>query len=325
MTTREHINEYFNGRSFMVLCTVMLVAVATLALSFGVKPLADKGSGLLFSLETPLISDQTLSATVNVLCLLASGFIMLALNKVFTFVRTMTRLSASAFFLLMMATPGALVSFNMGTVMCLIAAVTMMPLFASFQDRHAQHSIFLVFALTATGAMFHYAFLMLIPAYMIGFANMRALDAEGIIAMLIGLLTPFWIVLGLGFINLFDIALPQWHLLGKAHVDLLLAIAAATAVGGITLAVMNLFTILNYRVQTRVYNIFLMILLVMTVIALGVDYHNLAVYLPLLNLLVALQVAQAHTLRSSFGHRYVFMILFVVACCAVAAVNLIRP
>lgn len=324
MTTREHINEYFNGRSFMVLCTVMLVAVAALAMSFGVKPLADKGNGLLFSLETPLIGDKVLSATVNVICLIASGFIMLALNKVFTFVRTMTRLFASAFFLLMMATPAALVSFNMGTVMCLITAVTMMPLFASFQDRHAQRSIFLVFALAATGAMFHYGFLMLIPAYIIGFANMRALDAKGIIAMLLGLLTPFWIVLGLGIINLFDIALPQWYLLGKVHVDLPLAIAATTAVGGITLAVMNLFTILKYRVQTRVYNIFLMVLLVITVIALGLDYHDLAVFLPLLNLLVALQVAQAHTLRSSFGHRYVFMILFVVACIAVAAVNLIR-
>ena len=324
MTTREHINEYFNGRSFMVLCATMLVAVTALALSLGVKPIADKGNGLLFSLNTPLIGDSVLSATVNVICLLASGFIMLALNKVFTFVRTMTRLFASAFFLLMMATPAALVSFNMGTVMCLITAVTMMPLFASFQDRHAQRSIFLVFALAATGAMFHYGFLMLIPAYLIGFANMRALDAKGVIAMLLGLLTPFWIVLGLGIINPFDIAVPQWHLLGKAHVDLPLAIAAATAIGGITLAIMNLFTILNYRVQTRVYNIFLMVLLVITVIALGVDYHDLAVFLPLLNLLVALQVAQAHTLRSSFGHRYVFMLLFVVACIAVAAVNLIR-
>ena len=107
--------------------------------------------------------------------------------------------------------------------------------------------------------------------------------------------------------------------------SLLMALAAATAVLGIVLAVMNLFTILNYRMQTRVYNIFLIILLVMAVLAAGLDYRDMAVFLPLMNLMVAIQVAQGHTLGTAFHHRYVLILLFTVACLAFAVANLLLP
>lgn len=248
---------------------------------------------------------------------------MLALNKVFTFVRSMTRLFVSAFFLLMLANPSGLVSFNAGTLLCLITAVTLMPLFASFQDSHAQRSIFLIFALIATGTMFHYGFVALVPAFLLGFANMRVLNFKGVLAMLIGLVTPFWIVFGLGIVNPLDVRVPGWLLMERPQVSLGLGMAAATAVLGIVLMAMNLLTIMNYRIQPRVYNISLMILLVTVVIAACFDYHDLAVFLPLLNLMVAVQVAQAYTLGTSFRYRFVLMLLFTVISLAVAAYSLL--
>lgn len=325
MSTSEHINEYFNGRSFMLLSALALVAVTAVALSLGVEPSHIQGKGIFFSLQGTLIDAGPISAGINLLCLLATGAIVLALNKVYTFVRSMTHLFVSAFFLLQLANPAGLVAFNAGTLLCLVTAVTLMPLFASFQDSHAQRSIFLIFALIAAGTMFHYGFLVLIPAYLLGFANMRALGLKGVLAMLFGLVTPFWIVLGLGIASPFDVALPQWSLTEKPQMSLQVAVAAATAVLGIVLAVMNLFTIMNYRMQTRVYNIFLIILLAMAVLAACLDYRDLAVFLPLLNLMVAIQVAQGHTLRTAFHLRYVLMLLFTVACLAFAAANLLLP
>lgn len=325
MARSEYINEYFNGRAFMVLCALALVAVTAAALVLGIEPAAVEGKGVFFSLQGTLIDAGMLSAGMNVLCLLLTGAIILALNKVYTFVRSMTHLFGSAFFLLQLAHPSGLVAFNAGTLLCMVAAITLMPLFASFQDGHAQRSIFLIFALVATGTMFHYGFLLLIPAYLLGFANMRALGLKGLLAMLFGLVTPFWIVLGLGIAAPSDAALPQWFMREPPQTNLTVALAVATAVLGIVLAVMNLFTILNYRMQTRVYNIFLMILLVMAIIAACLDYHDLAVFLPLLNLMVALQVAQAYTLRTAFHYRYVLILLFSVACLTAAAANLLLP
>ena len=159
MTTREHINDYFNGRPFMVLCALALMAATAVALSMGVQPAHADSTGLFFPLKGRLIEHGPLSAFINVACLLATGGIMLALNKVFSYVRAVTHLFVSAFFLLQVANPAALVSFNAGTLMALVTALATMPLFASYQDRHSQRSIFLIFTLVATGSMFHYGFL----------------------------------------------------------------------------------------------------------------------------------------------------------------------
>lgn len=308
----------------MLLCALALMSVTAAALTLGVEPSVIEGKGIFFSLQGTPIQAGWMSAAINVLCLLATGGIMLALNKVFTFVRSITRLFVSAFFLFQLAHPSGLVSLNAGTLLCLLTAVTLLPLFASFQDSHSQRSIFLIFALVATGAMFHYGFLVLIPAYLLGFWGMRALGGRGVLAMLIGLVTPYWIVLGLGIASPADASLPQWLLTERPALDLLLISSAATAVLGLLLATMNLVTILNYRMQPRVYNIFLIILLVTAVIAACLDYHDVAVFLPMLNLMVAVQVAQAHVLKPALHYRYVLMILLVVACLATATVQLLH-
>lgn len=325
MARQDHINDYFNGRTFMVLCAVALVVTAAVALSLGVQPCHTSENGVFFTLWEPLIADATLSATVNVLCLLITGGILLAINKVFTFVRSVTHLFVSAFFLLQMANPSGLVSFNAGTLIALVTALTLMPLFTSYQDHHSQHSIFLIFTMVAAGMMFHYGFLMLIPAYLLGFLNMRAMGLKGVLAMMFGLVTPFWITLGLGLASPADFAMPHyegfWQVPQAAWGSHLIMMVAATAILGMVLAGMNLYTIMNYRLQTRVYNIFFIIVLLLALVALCLDFKNLAVYLPLLNLTVAVQVAHVHTLRTA-PYRYLFILLFTAACLASCAFNL---
>ena len=326
MTTREHINEYFNSRAFMVLSAIALVVMAAVAVTMGVQPVDADGSGTFFSFKGNLFKPGPLSAAINVMCLLATGGLMLALNKVFTYVRSTTRLFSSAFFLLQLANPQGLVSLNPGTVLCLVTAVATLPLFASFQDRHAQRSIFLIFALASAGTMFHYGFLVLIPAFILGFLNMGVLNLKGILAMLFGLVTPFWIVLGLGIASPTDFCPPHiqgiWALDLDGGINTLLVLAAVTAVVGIVLAVMNLMTIMNYRMQTRAYNAFFVLTLLITVIAMCINCRDVAVLLPLLGLMVSIQVAHGHTLHATRPHRYVFLLLFIAGCLAAGAANL---
>ncbi len=329
MTAREHINEYFNGRPFMVLCALALMAATAIAWTMGVKPASTSGTGIFFSLDGELMGSGPLSAAVNLLCLLVTGGVMLALNKVFSYVRAVTHLFVSSFFLLQLAHPASLVSFNSGTLLALVTAIAAMPLFASYQDKHSQRSIFLIFAMVAAGTMFHYGFLVLIPAFLLGFLRMGVFNLKGLLAMLFGLITPFWIVLGLGIASPADFAMPHingiWHRPADTAATLLLILTALTALLGVILAVVNLFTIMNYRMQTRVYNAFFVFVLIAVLIALCVDYSDVAVFLPLLNLMVAVQIAHAHTLHPANGLRYVFILLLLVGCIAFAAVNILMP
>ena len=313
----------------MLLCAMALVAVTAVAVTMGVAPVGTQGSGIFFSLQGELFKFSPLSAGVNLLCLLVTGSIILAVNKVYTFVRSMTHLPASVFFLLQLAHPSGLVAFNAGTLLALVTAVMVLPLFASYQDRHSQRSIFLIFAIVATGSMFHYGFLVLLPAVILGFLNMGVLNLKGVLAMLFGLFTPFWIVLGLGIASVADFTVPTingiWNLTVQSLSSPLLVLAALTAVLGIVLAVMNLMTIINYRMQTRVYNAFFVFVLVMTVIALCIDLGDVSVFLPLLNLMVGVQVAHAHTLHPTNHLRYLFIVLLIVGCCAFFAANFLLP
>ena len=329
MTTRERINEYFNSRAFMVLSALALVVTAVMAWAMGVKPAASGGSGIFFTLDGELMGNSALSVTLNVLCLLVTGGMMLALNKVFNYVRAVTHLFVSAFFLLQLAHPASLVTFNAGTMLSLVAAVSAMPLFAAFQDKHSQRRIFLLFALATAGAMFHYGFLALIPAFLLGFLNMGVLNLKGMLAMLFGLITPFWIVLGLGIASPADFVAPQfhgiWHQPGDPAATLLLVLTALTSLLGIVLAVVNLFTIINYRVQTRVYNAFFVFVLVSVIMAICLDYGDVAFFLPLLNLMVAVQIAHVHTLHATHGYRYIFILLLIATCIAFAVANVFMP
>jgi len=320
MAVKEHINEYFNGRAFMTLSALMLIVATAMALSMGIKPVSPMQPGMFFTLEGPLFEPGLASAAINVLCLLATGGIMLAVNKVFTFVRLATHLPAAAFYWLLMAHPQGLVALNAGTLLCLVAAITTLPLFASFQDRHAQRSIFLVFAIIATGTMFHYGFLVLLPVFFLGFLNMGVLNLKGLLAMLFGLITPLWIVLGLGIVSPAHFAMPQfdgiWHLTATPHMGLVHAAAAVIGATGITLALTNLMTIMNYRMQTRVFNGFFVLALVMAMIAMCLNCHSMGDFLPLLSLMVAIQVAHAHTLRTTRPYRFLYILLLMVVCIA---------
>ena len=61
------------------------------------------------------------------------------------------------------------------------------------------------------------------------------------------------------------------------------------------------------------------------IIALCIDYSDVAVFLPLLNLMVGVQVAHAHTLHTANHLRYVFLLLLVMGCLAFCAANILMP
>ena len=144
MSTREHINEYFNGRPFALLCALALMAMSAVALSSGLQPPTGHSAGIFFTLKDELIESGPLAVAANLLCMLAIGGIMLAVNKVYNFVRSVTHLFVSSFFLLQMANPWSLATFNVGSLLVLVTALSILPLFASYQDRHSQRNVFVV-------------------------------------------------------------------------------------------------------------------------------------------------------------------------------------
>lgn len=326
MTRPDKINEFFNSRGFTVVCALMLAIAAGVSVTLSPPPVPDAGSGILYSAQWSAIKQPTLSAALNVVCIIGIGLLMLALNKAFNFVRSFTFIFASVFFLLEMSTPLTCSIFNTGTTLCLILMGGILLLFSSYQDKHSQHSIFLLTAVLTTCSMFQYAFLLLIPAFCFGFMYMRAMTIKGFLAMLLGLLTPLWIVMGLGIAHLTDFKPfginAIWESLDLGQVRMLVVTAASATLLTIVLTAINMLTIMNYRLQLRVYNAFFVLMSLLAIIAMAIDYKDMTAFLPILFLCLSVQVAHSYTL-STFSHRYLFIIALIALAIASCVAQLL--
>lgn len=323
----ERINEALNSRGFALLAGVLLALLSWLALGTGRFGQADTGNGIFFSIADDLgTASPQLSLGLNVVALLLVAALTMLLNKRYNFVRSVSHLPASMFLLLQAACPMVCTHFNTGTALCLTAVLAQFILFSTYQQKgQCQQRIYLVFTVLSLGCMFQYAFVMLILAFFIGLLQMRALDLRGLLAMLFGLATPFWIGLGLGLVDPRTAMLPHieaiWTNLPALLTRLVVVATTVVAALAVVLMAVNAAVIMNWRLQTRVYNGFIMVLCVIDMAMMCVDYRNLLIYLPTLNWCVAVQIAHAYT-RSTLRRRYIFLFVLILAALLAWVANL---
>ena len=94
-----------------------------------------------------------------------------------------------------------------------------------------------------------------------------------------------------------------------------LKLTAIIALATLVLTVVNLFTIYNYRLQLRVYNAFFAMVTIIIILAMCIDYQDMATYVPILNLCLSVQVAHAFTV-APFTKRY-FIVVGLAALCLI--------
>lgn len=293
----EIINRFLGG--------LLFTAIATIALTLSATPF--------------LAESYTIMGFANVACVVVTGVLLYFLNKSFSFIRAVTTINVSVLFVLEAACPYLTTGSPKGAIMCMVMLVAAFILFGSYNRRNAQRSIFITFVILMLGAWLHYACLYLIPVFMLGFMQMRAMSLKGFLAMGVGLLTPPWILLGSGLVPISALSLPKmqnvWCALSHSESWLLLAVAIAEALLLVGLSIVNLMQIYSYKMQIRAYNGFLSILALATLAMMAIDYGNILSYLPVLNCGIAVQVAHAFT-SSRNPWRFVGVVLLVAACAA---------
>mgnify|MGYP006364870377 FL=1 len=157
------INDFFNSKAFAILAAIALLVMMYVNYTSGnVINAFNHGHGILFHSLSGGIADARISVMLNAVCLILIGLIMVILNKMFNFIRSVTWIYVSVFLLLTFSSPITSSSLFTGTLLCLTIVLTLFTLFASFQNKRSQRNIFSSFALVAAASMFHYAFIYLI-------------------------------------------------------------------------------------------------------------------------------------------------------------------
>lgn len=326
MIFRENsINDFFNSKAFALLMALAMIVISYLDCTIWQDRLSISNShGIFFPSLAQGFSNITLSVTANCICILIVSVMLVALNKTFNFIRSVTWVYASVFMMLNASNPITSGMLYSGTIISLAVAIIAFAMFASFEQRRSQRNVFTAFAMIATLSMFQYAFLYLLPVVALGFMLMKVMNLRSFLAMIIGIVTPFWIVLGLQLANFSDFALPSyesfWTELQRPqmHINIIGMVLIALITIGLVCA--NLFHIITYKLQVRAYNGFFVYLAVFTSLMLAIDYRNAFNYLPVLHLCLGVQFAHFFT-TNTHTRRYIAVIVLLLLSVALRVAN----
>lgn len=299
MRTGIYINEheitrFFHSRSGFVIASIIAVTATLVAFYTGVIQPAPSGDGLIYATPSHWITSPLASLVASLIANLAIGYAMVVISKQFNVMRSLSRLVATMYILMQAATPMVMGQFYGGTLMSVTLILATAILFTTFASKTSVRRVFLLFFTITTGSLWCAPSILYIPILFIALAQMRIFRLRFIVAAIIGIVTPLWILLGFGLITPEQLNPP--HVISipgsisSIPFDLLPA-AMLTATLGLFFFMGNLMKILSYNAQIRAYNGYIILLQFSTFVMMIVNVDGFADYLPVLNMTVAYQIA----------------------------------
>ena len=290
----QDVTRFVQSRNafFIMLCVSFLAAVIAFYAGAVTPVVANDGFG--FPSFNEWIANGEISLFVGLGICALQAFLLIYINRRFNLLRTVSPLFAGTFVIMQCALPSVLGQVSDGSLLCLLVLLAVIPLYASFQKPERTRSIYLVFCILAFGSLSDYSYLAYMVAFFMGCLQMRCLSFRGVLAMVLGLITPLWILVGFGVVNPLEFKLPQMTgLLDELDLNELIQIIVYTGVTliiGCVLGVWNLIKIYGYNARARAYNGFWTVLSGITLLMLFVDYTHWFIYIPMLNCCTAVQI-----------------------------------
>lgn len=261
------------------------------------------------------LGNSWISMWINVGLLLGLSILLIAINRTTNLLRTISVFFAAFFLLSTASTPIVTGQLSASVPLAIIVIMCMWIMFSIYSVRASSRRVFLVFFLLSLGALLQYTFLLYVPVFIIGLGQMRILKFKKLIAALLGLITPPWIVWGLGIVPLPTMPrfffTPPTMLLGMEDAWPFIATVTFTLLVGFFVGVINLIKIIGFNAQARAYNGLMMLISIATGIFAIINFTNLPFYVTLLNACVAFQIG--HFFRITAMKRgYIFIVSCMV-------------
>lgn len=289
---------FISGKSLSVGWIILYLAGIYLTGHLTAQPAGDTCTGLLAPGAGQWLAPTLLNRLLNALFVLLGGVLLLRINNRFSLIQRHTLLPFIFFLLFEMVSPSLTLLGN-GNVTAVVLLLLCILFFRSYQSEKAQPAFLIMFTLGLC-TLFCTRTVYYIPLFLIGFAQMRYLSAKSLLGALVGLVTPFWIGVAVDWIPASQLArlLPDFTLSipqALPYDNPQFWIVVLTALLGLFSGTTMLYTTFNEKRQIRAYNGFVNLLSVYAALLLIVDYRNYTLYLPVLNMAVAMQATSFFT------------------------------
>lgn len=296
MTRKEQrFTNFLRSKGVAVIIAISSLWMAWRALVSGQVKFWPGGNTVVFPSPSTWFSEfDELSFIVNAVCLIGVAAMMIAINRKFNLLRTMSIFFAAFFLLATCSMPDIAACFSSSVLLAIVVMGCMWLMFSIYDQRVSSRTIFLVFTLISAGAMVDYGFLLYIPVFLLALGQMKLFRFKKILAVLMGLITPPWIVYGLGLapwpeMPVFFWTRPEMALTLPGGLPFVITVAF-TLLLGFFFGLLNLIKIIGFNARSRAFNGLLSTITISTGIFAIVNFTHLDFYVTLLNSAVAFQV-----------------------------------
>lgn len=254
---------------------------------------------------------------LNTILIVMAALVVNNANKKYNFIQEADPVAALALLLLMGCSYVSTFTLTTSTILLFANAVALFIILSTYEEQNVAREFFLLGTIPAIGAMFQYAFIVMIPVYLGGGLIMKSLRLRELLAFLFGLIAPFWIVVGLGIVSPEAFRLPETltpFSTAQVNNDIFLTLIAAglLALTGVILAFYNGVRLFSRNSQLRSTHLTFNIMGFVAIIAMAVDFHNFTAYFGTLALWVALETAALLSLYNVRSPRVALGILLLI-------------
>ncbi len=322
------VSRFFSGNRplptsdivMMILAAAVMIAVSGVLAIF---PLPAEPMG--FCLPSPNVWNlaPTIGWAINTFLLLLCAAAWIFLNKEFTIVKGIDQLTLAAFLLFVGSNPVCSGHLATGSILLSVTVLCLATLFATAHERNCTHRIFAIFTFLSVGSMCQYAFVPMMPVFFVGALIMKSMRVKEVLAMLLGIVAPYWVAVGMGLVSLTafqlpDVSLGFGSLVPTARNIVLWLNLGLSGLLAVILCFSNSMVIFAGNKETRARNNVITLIIVATALFIVLNPYNMAAYLPTFYFAFAVQIGNLFAYHNIPWRRTVlwsFATLYIVGFC----------
>jgi len=295
------VHRHVMGKEGMTLAAIVSLAMAAVAFFIDTPNTLTGSTGICLPAPSGWGLTPLLGWTLNLILLAATAITLYFVNKEFTIVQGSDTVLMGMFVLMATSNTGISGTLTSSTLLALANLLCLMVLFGCYRKRNSSQELFAIATILASGSMIQYAFIFMMPVYLIGAILLKCFNLKGFIAFLMGIAAPYWICVGFGIVPLSQFTMPTFTNLfdgyaTKSGLFFGLLNVAVTVVIGLILALNNMVKLYAGNTQRRLYNMVINLLGLVSALCMLIDFNNMVAYMTTVYMITAVQLGNLFAL-----------------------------
>lgn len=316
------------GNIGLALASVVSLAMIWLSYLFGDAVIADANTGICFPSPEVWGVSPLLSFVLNAAIILGIVLFLQILNKNYNFITTTDTVLQCCVMVLICSNPYICNRLCVATLLGAVVLIEFFILFGTYRSRKSAVDFFIGGTVISIAAMFEYAATPFVFALLLAGIILKSMNFKSLCALGIGIISPWWIALGFGLVDIYSLNLPELTTIftydfAESDKFILWLNGGVSMLIFLLIALYNSVSMYAGNTKRRLLNNCTLIFGLVACVCVVLDCNNMTSYLGVLYMALAVQLANLFTLHNLKHTRAAALLLLVVYCASFAGMTVL--